>query len=254
MRGSANANLLVNGSFEAAKDFVDNHGGDTMNLAVGSTTMKGWTVIGTTSGAGLAWIGPTNPYGLTAEQGSYFLDLTEENISGPYGGVKQTFATVAGDKYKATFWLGSSSQWGIQDGLTASAAGASKTFTSTNNGSQKNLWQHETFDFTANSASTTLSLLGARGVNYIGLDNVSVTLLTAAAPNADQSSFALLNGASKHDIDAEPSTLANHLSYDSWSALASNAGTHSSFGLHYENERVQHIAVGSDSPVGHGSG
>ena len=115
--GSANANLLVDGSFEYAKDFVDNYGGDTMNLGVGSTTMKDWTVIGTTSGAGLAWIGPTNPYGLKAEQGSYFLDLTEEHISGPYGGVEQTFATVAGDKYKVTFWLGSSPQWGIQDGL-----------------------------------------------------------------------------------------------------------------------------------------
>jgi hypothetical protein len=68
LAGSANANLLVNGSFEDAKDFVDNYGGDTMNLGVGSTTMKGWTVIGTTSGAELAWIGPTNPYGLTAEK------------------------------------------------------------------------------------------------------------------------------------------------------------------------------------------
>ncbi len=182
--GSANANLLVDGSFEYAKDFVDNYGGDTINLGVGSTTMKDWTVIGTTSGAGLAWIGPTNPYGLKAEQGSYFLDLTEEHISGPYGGVKQTFATVAGDKYKATFWLGSSPQWGLQDGLTASAAGASKTFTSTNSGSQNDLWQRETFDFTAKSTRTTLSLLGASGVNYIGLDNVSVTLVTAAAPNA----------------------------------------------------------------------
>jgi hypothetical protein len=182
--GSASANLLVNGSFEDAKDFVDNYGGDTMNLGVGSTKMRDWTVIGTTSGAGLAWIGPTNPYGLTAEKGSYFLDLTEENRSGPYGGVEQTFATVAGDRYKVTFWLGSSAQWGVQDGLTASAAGASKTFASTNNGSQNNLWQHEVFDFTATGASTTLSLLGASGVNYTGLDNVSVTLVTAAAADA----------------------------------------------------------------------
>ncbi len=185
--GSASANLLVDGSFEDAKDFVDNHGGDTMNLGVGSTTMKGWTVIGTTSGAELAWIGPTNPYNLTAEQGSYFLDLTAEFMSGPYGGVRQTFATVAGDKYKATFWLGSSPQYGLQDGLTASAAGASKTFTSTNSGGENNLWQRETFDFTAKSTSTTLSLLGASGVNYTGLDNVSVTLVTAAAPNATPS-------------------------------------------------------------------
>jgi hypothetical protein len=184
LAGSAKANLLVNGSFEDAKDFVDNYGGDTMNLGVGSTTMKGWTVIGTTSGAELAWIGATNPYGLTAEKGSYFLDLTAEFTSGPYGGVEQTFATTAGDKYRVTFWLGSSPQWGIQDGLTASAASVSKTFTSTNSGSEDNHWQRETFEFTATGASTTLSLLGASGVNYIGLDNVSVTRVTAAAPEA----------------------------------------------------------------------
>jgi hypothetical protein len=71
--------------------------------------------------------------------------------------------------------------------LTASAAGASKTFTSTNNGSQNDLWQHEALDFTATGAHTTLSLLGASRVNYIGLDNVSVTLVTAAAPNATPS-------------------------------------------------------------------
>ncbi len=105
-----------------------------------------------------------------------------QNISGPYGGVKQTFATVAGDKYKATFWLGSSPQWGIQDGLTVSAADLDL-----DQQRQNDLWQRETFDFTAKSTRTTLSLLGASGVNYIGLDNVSVTLVTAAAPNATPS-------------------------------------------------------------------
>jgi hypothetical protein len=149
--------------------------------------MKGWTVIGTTSAAYLAWIGPTNPYGVKAEQGSYFLDLTGENVSGPYGGVKQTFGTTSGDKYRVTFWLGSSPQWGIQDGVTASVAGVSKTFTSTNNGGQNNLWQRETFEFTARGVSTTLSLLGASGVNYTGLDNVSVTLVTAATASATPS-------------------------------------------------------------------
>jgi hypothetical protein len=177
LAGTANANLLVDGSFEHVKDFTD-------ILAVGSTTMEGWTVIGTTSEASLRWIGPGNPYNLAAENGSYFLDLTGDNPSGPYAGVKQTFATIAGDEYKVTFWLGSSPHDGLQDGLTASAAGFSGTFTSTNKGGHNNLWQWETFDFTATGASTTLSLLGASGVNYIGLDNVKATLLTAAAAKA----------------------------------------------------------------------
>ena len=131
--------------------------------------------IGTTGRASLGWIGPTSPWSLSAEDGSYFLDLTDYIAFGPYGGVSQTFATTAGHKYEVTFWLGSSPEWGIQDSLTASAAGASETFTSTNSGSQINLWQPETFDFTANSSITTLSLLGANADNDIGLDNVVAT-------------------------------------------------------------------------------
>ena len=123
-----------------------------MSLGVSSTVMTGWTVIGTNGSASLAWIGPTNPFGLSAGDGSYFLDLTDYNPSGPYGGVSQSFNTIPGHSYQVTFWLGSSPQWGLQDGLTASAAGISETFTSTNDGSQFNLWQQETFDFTTHSA------------------------------------------------------------------------------------------------------
>lgn len=66
---AAHANLLSNGSFESG-NFV-NQGSDTMSLAVGSTTISGWTVVTDTT----AWIGPTNPFGLSASDGSFFLDL-----------------------------------------------------------------------------------------------------------------------------------------------------------------------------------
>jgi hypothetical protein len=178
LSANANANLLVNGSFESGS-FSD-QGNDTMSLFVGSTAITGWTVIGTTVGASLAWIGPTSPWNLSAEDGNYFLDLTDYTPFGPYGGVSQTFATTAGHKYEVTFWLGSSPQWGLQDGLTVSAGGTSKTFTSTNSGTQVNLWQAETFDFAANGSSTTVSLLGASGDNYIGVDNVVATDLGGA--------------------------------------------------------------------------
>ncbi len=73
------ASLITNGSFEgwASGNFAHRPESfpavnDTMVLAPGSTTMTGWTVVN----GDVAWIGPTNPFNLTASKGSYFLDLT----------------------------------------------------------------------------------------------------------------------------------------------------------------------------------
>ena len=166
------ANLLTNGSFEDITNFV-NEGNDTMDLIVGSTLMPGWTVGGSHY---VSWIGPTNPFNLTASPsgGSYFLDLTGYIAGAPFSGVSQTIATSPGTSYLLTFDLGSSPQWGLQDGLTATAGSASAVFTSTNNGVQTNLWQAESLAFTATGPTTTISLIGNSGFNYIGLDNVSV--------------------------------------------------------------------------------
>jgi hypothetical protein len=171
--GSAQAaNLLTNGSFEDITNFV-NQGNDTMDLIVGSTLMPGWTVGGSHY---VSWIGPTNPFNLTASPsgGSYFLDLTGYIAGAPFSGVSQTIATSPGASYLLTFDLGSSPQWGLPDGLTATAGSASAVFTSTNSGTQINLWQPESLAFTATGSTTTVSLIGNSGFNYIGLDNVSV--------------------------------------------------------------------------------
>ncbi len=174
------ANLLTNGSFEDTTNFVD-QGNDTMDLNVGSTSMPGWTVSGSHY---VSWIGPTNPFNLTASPsgGSYFLDLTGYINGAPFSGVTQTIATTPGASYLLTFDLGSSPQWGLQDGLTATAGSASAVFTSTNSGSQTNLWQPESLAFTASGAATTISLVGNSGGNYIGLDNVSVVQTVAGVP------------------------------------------------------------------------
>ncbi|HEY5290666.1 MAG TPA: DUF642 domain-containing protein [Caulobacteraceae bacterium] len=166
---AAHANLLTNGSFENGA-FVDNTSQDTDNLALGSTAMTGWTVIGS---EGLAWIGPKNPFGLSAEDGSYFLDLTDYQSGGPFSGVSQTINTTAGDHYVLTFELGSSTTYGLPDGVTASAGSTSGTFTSTQTTSS-NFWQSETLGFTATGSTTLIDIVGASGANYIGLDNVSV--------------------------------------------------------------------------------
>jgi hypothetical protein len=166
--GGAHAlNLLTNGSFEDTTNFV-NQGNDTMDLDVGSTLMPGWTVSGSHY---VSWIGPTNPFhGLTASDGSYFLDLTGYIFGAPFSGVFQTIPTHAGGTYMLTFDLGSDPFWGLQDGVAVSAGSVvGSVFTSTNSGAQDNLWQAESLTFTATGSSTTIAFIGNSGDNYIGL-------------------------------------------------------------------------------------
>ena len=169
---AAHANLLTNGSFELGA-FV-NQGNDTMSLAAGSTVITGWTVVTDTT----AWIGATNPFGLSASDGSFFLDLTNYQAGAPFAGMAQTIATVVGATYSLSFDLGGSNLWGRPDSLTASAAGTSQTFVTPTTGTN-NDWYHETMQFVATSTSTTILLQGASGNNYIGLDNASVEFISA---------------------------------------------------------------------------
>jgi hypothetical protein len=181
--GSGHANLLANGSFETGA-FV-NQGNDTMSLNPGSSVIAGWTVVTDTT----AWIGPTNPFGLSASDASFFLDLTNYQAGPPFAGVSQAIATMPGALYSLSFDLGSSTFWGRPDGITASAAGTSKTFTAPATGTN-NDWERVSMDFTALSGATTVLLQGASGLNYIGLDNVSVDLVSAPVP--EPGSWALM--------------------------------------------------------------
>jgi hypothetical protein len=176
------ANLLTNGGFDDTTGFVD-QGGGQMALATGSTTITGWTVISNT----VAWTAPSNSFGLTGSNGSgSFLDLQGITDGAPFGGVQQSVATCATCVYQLTFFLGSSSNFGVQDSITASAAGESQLFTSTNNGNQENLWEEETLDFTATGSSTTISLLGNTIPNgvFIGLDTVDLEQISGPVTSA----------------------------------------------------------------------
>jgi hypothetical protein len=184
---AAHANLLVNGSFENGA-FV-NQGNDTMSPGVGSTVITGWTVVTDVT----AWIGPTNPFGLTASQGSYFLDLTNYQPGPPFAGVSQAIATIPGAVYSLSFDLGSSNFWGRPDSLSASAAGTSHSFVSPSTGTN-NDWTHESMQFTATGATTTVLLQGTGGINYIGLDNVDVELVSLPAVPEPETWALLLGG------------------------------------------------------------
>lgn len=171
---AAHANLLTNGSFESG-GFV-NQGADTMSPVSGSTVITGWTVVTDTT----AWIGPTNPFGLHASDGDYFLDLTNYQPGAPFAGVTQSITTIPGATYSLSFDLGGSNFWGRPDSLVASAAGTSATFTTPSTGTN-NDWYHETMTFVASSTSTLIDLQGSAGFNYIGLDNASVDLVSVGA-------------------------------------------------------------------------
>jgi hypothetical protein len=182
---SAQANLLTNGSFESGA-FV-NQGNDTMSLAVGSSVITGWTVVTDTT----AWIGATNPFGLSASNGSFFLDLTNYQAGAPFAGMSQTIATTPGATYSLSFDLGSSTFWGRPDSITASAAGTSQTFISPSTGGN-NDWQSVSLQFVASSTTTTVSLQGGSGIHYIGLDNADVEFVSGPAPVPEPTTLALL--------------------------------------------------------------
>jgi Protein of unknown function (DUF642)/PEP-CTERM motif len=176
--GSAQADLIVNGSFDNTNGtFVDNTSQGGENILPGSNPIAGWTISGTST---VLWINTPNTFaGIGQSPGNaspFFLDLTGTTDSAPFASVSQTINTVAGNSYRLTFDLGSSTSWGIQDGITATAGGTSQTFTSTNPGGpgQANDWEIETLNFTATGSSTLISLVGDSGQSYIGLDNVDV--------------------------------------------------------------------------------
>jgi hypothetical protein len=175
------ANLLLNGSFEEGA-FV-NQGNQTMSPTVGSTVITGWTVLTDST----AWINAGNPFGLAASEGSRFLDLTNYSAGSPFAGVSQTIATTPGASYTLSFDLGGSNGWGRPDGLIASAAGTSQVFVtgSPSAATPNNDWYHESMSFVATGATTTITLQGNLGFNYIGLDNVSVDLLSGPGPSPD---------------------------------------------------------------------
>ncbi len=111
-------NIVTNGSFENnGGTWVDASGGNGgMTVPLGSTVIPGWTTVSEE----LAWIKTPNNYaGATATDGVYHLDLTGYHDAQPFGGVRQTLATVAGQKYVLSFDLGVNTTYGSNVGITA---------------------------------------------------------------------------------------------------------------------------------------
>jgi len=153
-----------------------------MSLPVGATNMTGWTV----ANGELAWIGPSNPFGLSASDGGYFLDMSGYHDSTPWGGVTQTILTTSGETYRLSLDLGTDTRYDLSGpvSILVTAGSSSTNFTSTLLG--LNQWQTFTFDFTASSANTVITIVGTEDSKYIGLDNLSIV--------PEPSTLALLGG------------------------------------------------------------
>jgi len=162
-------NLLINGDFEDAQNFVADKN-DSMSLLPGSQALTGWTIINP-SNLDVAWLGPKNPW-IPAAHGQYYVDLAGYHGSTPWSGIAQTFATHRGHYYSVSFSLG---HWGTSPSmLRASAGTAVQDFTSSIDPSTN--WDREHFTFMAISERTTLTLQGtsASNGNYLAVDNVVV--------------------------------------------------------------------------------
>lgn len=184
----AQANLLTNGSFESLGTYTLPVGAEFPYYANGSTGLPGWTAIGDVHNIYDAALVPK------ASAGNYYMDLT--GVTGyDKGLVSNAFATVAGAQYTLKFDLGGllASSFGnatveVQINGTAVAPLFVNSGLSTACASWPNCgidWKTMTYNFTAQSGSTTVAFLGrANGGNSnpngILLDNVSVVPEPAA--------------------------------------------------------------------------
>ena len=177
------ANLIQNGSFETA---TVNPGASFIGLGAGSTAITGWTVSqGSIDYIGTLW---------QASNGSRSLDL---GAGASPGGIKQTFNTTVGGTYRVTFDLaGNPNASPIIKEMRVSAGGSSADFSFDTTGkSNSNMgWLSKSWDFTANSTTTTLEFISLTN-SFAGpaLDNVSVIALSPPSIPEPSSVLGLLS-------------------------------------------------------------
>jgi choice-of-anchor C domain-containing protein len=155
------ANLIQNGSFENGAN-----PGSFLQLDAVSTVITGWTVSqGSIDYIGTLW---------QASNGSRSLDL--QGLTS--GTIQQTFNTTIGATYRVTFDLAGNpigSPAIKQMRVRTGGSSADFSFDATGKSATNMGWVSKSWDFTANSTTTTLEFIGlGGGRNGPALDNVSV--------------------------------------------------------------------------------
>lgn len=167
---SANANLLLNGSFENGTWTAS--GAGWMTVAPGSTAITGWTV----GGVGVDWHNSVEFQPI--QNGQYAVDLNHAGGGLPdTGTISQIFATLAGQTYHLSFYLAGPNQ-GFPDPrlVNVNVNGVDTVFSQSASNNLDLNWGLRGMDFVATGSSSTLTFSSLNGAGYWGpvLDNVSV--------------------------------------------------------------------------------
>jgi uncharacterized protein (TIGR03437 family) len=183
LAGAAQANILVNGSFESPTVTV----GGSQNFNVGSAGIPGWTVMGPAGEAVAIVSGSFTQSGYTvpAQDGSQWMDLTGSS-SNNIEGISQTAPTVSGKTYTLTFWVGnvSGSTFGTISSVGLKINGSlAGNYTNSTPGVRMN-WQKFTYSFVATSNTSVIEFdnLDPPSDNSNGLDNVDLEEGGTASP------------------------------------------------------------------------
>lgn len=171
----AQANLIVNGSFEVPAVGSGTFG----NVGVGGSIGVGaWTVVGAPGAVALV-SGAYTESGVLfpAQDGAQWLDMTGSNTNAGTG-VRQSIATMAGQSYALSFYIGNLTTGGGL-GTTSSIevfAGGSSLGIFTHTGGSATLldWKQFSTSFVATGASTVIDFFNRDGDNSNGLDNVVI--------------------------------------------------------------------------------
>jgi hypothetical protein len=189
-QNAAAANILVNGGFETDVQVGPNFA--QFNVPVGSSLITGWNVVqGNVDLTTTANYGPLTNTLDPASVNDVDLIGNSQGTGGVFGGLSQSFATVAGQQYLLTFDYshnnGTFSAAGYAALVTVADANSPSTTALSTTVSQAfgpAPWTLFSQIFTANSNSTLLSFIDTQGGFNAGiyLDDVSVTPLTAGVP------------------------------------------------------------------------
>lgn len=195
---TATVNLVADGSFESnpAEAGGYSHYAGKTSFDAGHWYVTGTDILHVSS---TYHVGANPPITFNAQDGRNSLDLTGTGNSGPDDGVYQDVATIAGQVYTLSFFVGRVTSTGSNgnDYLAPAAMhlsidGATPLdFVNAASVESGIAWKNYGTTFTASAATTRIAFINGNGNDYLGLDNVS---LTTVSPVPEPASWTMLMG------------------------------------------------------------